>query len=88
VLNQSRGCWFVSNALVAVVLFVCQMQVESLTYDSNKTQDFDGEFKILKIRMQQQVIVVLEPFLSFMLGFQPHKAHSMLAHMLDPWYKD
>jgi hypothetical protein len=57
------------------------MRVESLTYDSNKTQNFDGEFKILKIRMQQQIIVVLKPFLSFMFGFQPHKAHSMLAHM-------
>ncbi len=63
------------------------MQVESLTSNSNKTQNFDGELKILKIHMQKQVIVVLEPFISFMLSFQPHKAHSMLAHMLDPWYK-
>jgi hypothetical protein len=22
-----------------------------------------------------------------MFGFQPHKAHSMLAFMLNPWYK-
>jgi hypothetical protein len=37
--------------------------------------------------MQQQIIVILELFLSFMLGFQPHKVHSMLVHMLDPRYK-
>jgi hypothetical protein len=49
--------------------------------------NFDGELKILKIRKQKQVIVVLEPFFSFMLGFQPHKAHNMLALMLDPRYK-
>jgi hypothetical protein len=28
----------------------------------------------------------MEPFLSFMLGFQPRKANSMLALMLDPRY--
>jgi len=63
------------------------MQVESLTPYSTKTQDFDGEFKILKVRMQKHVIVVLEPFLSFVLGFQPRKTHNMLALMLNPRYK-
>jgi hypothetical protein len=63
------------------------MWVESLTLDSSETQDFDGELKTLKVHMQQQVLIILEPFLSFMLGFQPHKAHSMLAHMLDPRFK-
>jgi len=33
------------------------------------------------------VIVVLEPFLSFMFFFQPSKVHNMLALMLDPHYK-
>jgi hypothetical protein len=66
---------------------VCQMWVENLTSNSSETQDFDGEFKILKICMQQQIIIILKPFFSFMLGFQPHKAHNMLAHMLDPRYK-
>jgi hypothetical protein len=41
------------------------MQVKSLTPDFGETQDFDGELKILKV----YVIVVMEPFLSFMLGF-------------------
>ncbi len=33
------------------------------------------------------MIVVLEPFLSFMFFFQPSKGHNMLALMLDPHYK-
>jgi hypothetical protein len=37
--------------------------------------------------MQKQVIVIMEPFLSFMLSFQPNKAHNMLAFMLDFQYK-
>jgi hypothetical protein len=63
------------------------MWVENLTLDFGKTKDCDGEFKILKVRMQNQVIIVLKPFFSFMFGFQPRKAHNMLALMLDPRYK-
>ncbi len=55
--------------------------------DYGKTKDFDGELKILKVCMQKQVIVLLKPFLSFLLGFQPRKVHNMLALMFDPWYK-
>jgi hypothetical protein len=51
------------------------MQVESLTLDFGETQDFDGELKILKVCMQKQVIVILNPFFSFMFGFQPCKVH-------------
>ncbi len=60
------------------------MQVENFTPNSNETKNFNGEFKILKICMQKQIIVILEPFFSFMLGFQPRKIQSMLALMLDP----
>jgi hypothetical protein len=84
VLNHNRGYWIFSNALVATIPFICQMHVENLTFNSNETQDFDDEFKSLKVCMQKQVIIVLEPFLSFMLGFQPRKVHNMLALMLDP----
>jgi hypothetical protein len=51
------------------------MQVENLTFDFGETQDFDGEFKILKVCMQKQVIVILNPFFSFMFGFQLRKVH-------------
>jgi len=81
------GTKLLFDALVVTIMLVCQMWVESLSFDSNKTQDFDGEFKTLKIRFHRQVIVILEPFFSFMFNFQPHKVHSMLAHMLDPQYK-
>jgi hypothetical protein len=37
--------------------------------------------------MQKQVVQVLDPFLPFMLSFQPHKAHNMLAMVLNPHYK-
>ncbi len=64
------------------------MWVESLTPDFSETQVFDGELKILKVHMLKQVIVILEPFFSFMLFFQPHEIHRMLAFMLDPRYKE
>jgi hypothetical protein len=60
------------------------MQVKSLTLDFGETQNFDGELIFLKVRMQKQIIIVLEPFFSFMLGFQPRKVHNMLTFMLDP----
>jgi len=37
--------------------------------------------------MQGQVVYVLNPFLSFIVYFQPAKAHNMLAMMLDLCYK-
>ncbi len=40
------------------------------------------------VNMQEQVIVVLKPFLDFMDSFKFYKAHNMLAFMLDPWFKD
>jgi len=37
--------------------------------------------------MKAQVVGVLEPLLSFMVGFQAYRAHNMLAMMLDLCYK-
>jgi hypothetical protein len=63
------------------------MQVDYLTLDSNEILNFDGELQVLQQHMQKQVVQVLDPFLSFMLSFQPHKAHNMLAMMLNPHCK-
>jgi len=60
------------------------MQVDYLTLDSNEILNFDGELQVLQQHMQKQVVQVLDPFISFMLSFQPHKAHNMLAIMLNP----
>jgi hypothetical protein len=37
--------------------------------------------------MQKQVVIVLQPFFSFLLSFQECKAHNMLNMMLDPCFK-
>jgi hypothetical protein len=63
------------------------MQMDCCTLDSGEAQDFDGELLNLLHCMQKQVIVILEPFLSFMLSFQPNKAPNMLALMLHFQYK-
>jgi hypothetical protein len=63
------------------------MQVDYLTFDSNEILDFDGELRVLQQHMQKQVVQLLDPFLSFMLSLQPHKAHNMLAMMLNPHCK-
>jgi hypothetical protein len=63
------------------------MQMDCCTLDSGKAQAFDGELLNLLHCMQKQVIVIMEPFLSFMLSFQPNKAHNMLVLMLDFQYK-
>jgi len=63
------------------------MQVDYSTPDSNEILDFDFELQVLQQHMQKQVVQVLHPFLLFMLSFQPHKAHNMLAMMLNPHCK-
>jgi hypothetical protein len=37
--------------------------------------------------MQKQVVIVIQPFLSFLLSFQEYKAHNMSSMMLDPHFK-
>ncbi len=37
--------------------------------------------------MQKQMVIVLQPFLSFFLSFQECKAHNMLSMMLNPHFK-
>jgi hypothetical protein len=38
--------------------------------------------------MQKQVVIILQPFLSFLLSFQERKVHNMLSMMLDARSKD
>jgi hypothetical protein len=66
--------------------FVWQMRVDCLKPNSNDIQDFDGELRILQQCTQKQRVQVLDHFFSFMFSFQPHKAHNMLAMILNPYY--
>jgi hypothetical protein len=61
--------------------------MDCCTLDFGEAQDFDNEFLILLQNVQKQMIVIIEPFLSFMLSFQPNKAHNMLALMSNFQYK-
>jgi hypothetical protein len=46
VLKQSPGYWLLSNGLTIAISFVFQFQAYFLAYDSNETQNFDGELQI------------------------------------------
>ncbi len=54
---------------------------------SLETHDFDAELQVLQQHIQKQVVIVLQPFLSFLLSFQEHNTHNMLSMMLDPCFK-
>jgi hypothetical protein len=57
------------------------MQVDCLKPNSNDIQDFDGELQILQQCTQNKGYKFL------IISFQPHKAHNMLAMMLNFCYK-
>lgn len=82
VLNQSQGYWLLYNARIVAISFVCQMQVDSMTFDTNETQDFDSEIQFLQQCMQKQLVQVLNPFLSFMIYFQTSKIHNNMLTMM------
>jgi len=87
-IEPKLGVSALSNAFAIAIPFMCHMRiVNSLTSNFGETQNFDGELQALKVRMQKQVVTILEFFFSFFLRFQPCKIHNMLALMLDPQYK-
>jgi hypothetical protein len=46
VLNQSRGYWLLSDALVVAISLVCPMRTDCLTSDSIETRNFVGELQV------------------------------------------
>jgi hypothetical protein len=42
----------------------------------------------LGANMQEQIIIVLTPFLDFMFSFKFTKAPNMITLLLSPWFKD
>jgi hypothetical protein len=49
---------------------------------------FDVESTKLMFRMKLQILEVLQPFLSFMHGFDKKRGHNMLVLILDPSFKN
>lgn len=93
VMNQTRGYWFLSDALAATLSLSIDLRDERWISTSKVTtsdgvgNDFDGDLLAFKMRMREEVLGVLEPFLSFATVFSRRKAHNMLALMLDPRFK-
>ncbi|KAG0584835.1 hypothetical protein M758_3G242300 [Ceratodon purpureus] len=91
VLKQNHGFWFLSEALAAALTLSIHFRQSHLfageVTTSNGDGDFDGELLIMKSRMEEEVLAVLEPLLSFAGTFSRQSAHNMLALMLDPRFK-
>lgn len=90
VLKQKTGFWFLSEALAAALsLFIHFRQTRFLASEvaASNGDDFDSELLDLKSRMEDEVLAVLEPLLSFASNFSRQNAHNMLALMLDPRFK-
>jgi hypothetical protein len=47
VLKQSPRCWLLSNGLTIAISFIFKFQAYFLAYDSNETQNFDGELQFI-----------------------------------------
>ena len=91
VLKQNHGFWFLSEALAAALTLSIHFRQSRLfsgeVTTSNGDGDFDGELLVMKSRMEEEVLAVLEPLLSFAATFSRQSAHNMLALMLDPRFK-
>jgi hypothetical protein len=70
---------------------VCDELINVVVPDSLgdlETNAFDVELTKLMICMKLQILEVLQPFLSFMHGFDKKRGHNMLVLILDPSFKN
>jgi hypothetical protein len=49
--------------------------------------DFESQLLVFRLRMLNQVVSIITPFLVFANSHIPTKVHNMLAIMLDPLFK-
>jgi hypothetical protein len=93
VLNQSHEHWFLGNSLH---LFITKMRVfRDEVVDAivpNNMGDleanaFDEKLGELMVHMKLKVLEVLQPFMSFLDGFEKNMGHNMLLLMLNPRFK-
>ena len=91
IMNQTRGFWLLSDALVSAMTISVKLRVESnkrkVAVPSLEVGSLDSELEIMHGRIAKAGCVVLEPFLDFTFKFSKEKAHNMVAIMLDPRYK-
>jgi hypothetical protein len=93
VLKQNHGFWFLSEALAAALSLSIHFRQShylaggEVTTTSHGDGDFESELLVLKSRMEEEVLAVLEPLLSFAGTYSRQNAHNMLALMLDPRFK-
>ncbi len=87
-MNQTRGFWLFSDALVSAMTISVKLRVESnmreVVVPSLEVGSFDSELEIMHGRIAKAGCVVLEPFLDFTFEFSKEKAHNMVVIVLDP----
>jgi hypothetical protein len=81
-----------SNPLAFAIKLYVKLTKEKLELqvevDASEKMDMRTKVKKLGANMQEQVALVLRPFLDFMDCFKFSKAHNMVGLMLDPQFKD
>jgi hypothetical protein len=91
IMNQTRGFWLLSDALVSAMSISVKLQAKSNRCEAAvpplQVGDFDSELEILYGRISKAGVQVLKPFLDFTGKFNRDKSHNMMAIMLDPRYK-
>ena len=91
ILNQTRGFWLLSDALLSTMKISMKLQVESNRCEMHEPPlrcgEFDSELEIFYGQIAKTTTRVLNPVLDFTKKFSPDKAHNMVAIMVDPRYK-
>jgi hypothetical protein len=85
VMNESRGYWFLTNALFIAITMKSKLKEE---LDNLMEEDvvIVIELNLLISNIKREVCNVLDIF--FLKKFDERKTHNMLALMLDPRYKN
>jgi len=92
VLNQFRAIGFYLHYMLLLSL-ASNYEVEN-TISQQQPDHFCNvgiliqNWKFCVFAWQQNLLSVLQPFISFVVEFQMDKAHNMFAFMFDPWYKN
>jgi hypothetical protein len=89
-LNQTKGCWSLSNVLHVTLSIRLKLQNEYNSWATIILPLMCGEFdelEILYARVVHKAICVLQSCFNFCDKFDAFMAHNMLALMLDPIFK-
>jgi hypothetical protein len=91
IMNQTRGFWLLSDALVSAMSISLKLQAKNnrreVAVPPLHVGDFDSQLEILYGCISKAGVQVLKPFLDFTGKFNRDKSYNMMAIMLDPRYK-